>query len=105
ARIAAFGPHERLYDIELAGDQSGRRGKTRKSPDRKRKGPARKWGLVSGRMISGPRPPRQLTAPHLGPLCGLHPSGWTGRGPENRLTEPGFRGESAWPSTDHIRTS
>jgi phospholipase/lecithinase/hemolysin len=25
---------------------------------------------------------------------GVHPSGWTGRGPENRLTDPGFRGES-----------
>jgi hypothetical protein len=25
---------------------------------------------------------------------GVHPSGWTGRGPENRLTDPGFRGEA-----------
>src|SRR2546429_7990706 len=38
-------------------------------------------------------------------ISGVHPSGWTGRGPENRLTEPGFRGESPWPSTAHIRSS
>src|SRR5262245_27719684 len=28
----------------------------------------------------------------------VHPLGWTGRGPENRLTDPGFRGESPWLS-------
>jgi transposase len=31
--------------------------------------------------------------------------GWTGAGPENRLTEPGFRGESPWLSTARIRSS
>ena len=31
--------------------------------------------------------------------------GWTGGGPENRLTEPGFRGESPWLSTARIRSS
>jgi isoquinoline 1-oxidoreductase subunit beta len=36
---------------------------------------------------------------------GVHPLGWTGGGPENRLTEPGFRGESPWLNTARIRSS
>jgi hypothetical protein len=36
---------------------------------------------------------------------GVHPREWTGGGPENRLTEPGFRGESPWLSTTRIRSS
>jgi transposase len=35
----------------------------------------------------------------------VHPVGWTGSGPENRLTDPGFRGESPWLSTARIRSS
>ena len=31
--------------------------------------------------------------------------GWTGGEGENRLTEPGFRGEGPWPSTARIRSS
>src|SRR5205809_8121940 len=38
-------------------------------------------------------------------FLGVHPSEWTGGGPENRLTEPGFRGESPWLSTARIRSS
>src|SRR5260370_29506741 len=37
--------------------------------------------------------------------AGVHPVGWTGGAPENRLTEPGFRGESPWLSTARIRSS
>src|SRR5262249_22981567 len=36
---------------------------------------------------------------------GVHPLGWTDGEGENRLTEPGFRGESPWPSTARIRSS
>src|SRR5262249_44092911 len=35
----------------------------------------------------------------------VHPLGWTGRGPENRLTDPGFRGESPWLSIACIRSN
>jgi hypothetical protein len=41
----------------------------------------------------------------FGSFPGMHPVGWTGGGPENRLTEPGFRGESPWLSTARIRSS
>src|SRR5262249_5621257 len=40
-----------------------------------------------------------------GPYPGVHPLGWTDGEGENRLTEPGFRGESPWPSTARIRSS
>src|SRR6516164_3499283 len=43
-----------------------------------------------------------------GQVChqfGVHPLGWTGGEGENRLTEPGFRGESPWPSSARIRSS
>src|SRR5262249_40373374 len=39
------------------------------------------------------------------PTSGVHPLGWTDGEGENRLTEPGFRGESPWPSTARIRSS
>ena len=35
----------------------------------------------------------------------VHPLGWTGRGPENWLTDPGFRGESPWLSIARIRSN
>src|SRR5215472_4524992 len=38
-------------------------------------------------------------------INGVHPLGWTDGEGENRLTEPGFRGESPWPSTARIRSS
>src|SRR5215467_13378241 len=41
----------------------------------------------------------------IGRRSGVHPLGWTDGEGENRLTEPGFRGESPWPSTARIRSS
>src|SRR4029450_11155988 len=65
-----------------------------------------------GRLVRRGRDLITASYAHIGPEVAdrakrfeVHPLGWTGRGPENRLTDPGFRGESPWLSTARIRSN
>jgi hypothetical protein len=64
------------------------------------------WPKTAGVCLVLWCPIRACMAPigsKFGSKTGVHPLGWTDGEGENRLTEPGFRGESPWPSTEASR--